>query len=140
MQTAVSKGWHLWAGDVSTAFLRGDKEEERNINTSGVEELRKKYGLQPDEILKLRKVAYGLVNAPRRWYERVIEDLLKLHWTPNPHDECVFMKFENDQLAGRLVSMSMISSSRAEERILREISKTSRTCTSGVNGRRVSSI
>lgn len=91
----------MWVGDVSTAFFRGDaKEEERNIYTTGVEELTKKFWLQLDELFKLRQAAYGFVNAPRRWYEGVRGDFLKVHWTPNPHDECVFTKFESNQFVG----------------------------------------
>ena len=65
-----------------------------------MEEVRKHYGLKPDKILKIREAAYGFVNAPRRWYERVREDLLKLGWTQNPHDECVIMKFGDAEITG----------------------------------------
>ena len=47
--------------------------------------------LKPGQVLKLRKATYGLMNAPRRWYERVEADLTRMGWRKCRQDSCVYM-------------------------------------------------
>ena len=43
---------------------------------------------------------YGLRNAPRAWYKRVRTDLESLGWRAHQLDQCVFLKYEGEQLIG----------------------------------------
>ena len=82
----------MYCGDVSTAFLRGSSEEaQRNLFVEGTPELREHMHLKPGQVLKLRKATYGLMNAPRRWYERVEADLTRMGWRKCRQDSCVYM-------------------------------------------------
>ena len=43
---------------------------------------------------------YGLRNAPRAWYKRVRKDLEALGWRCHQLDQCVFLKYDGEELVG----------------------------------------
>ena len=68
-------------GDVSTAFLQGDKEEQnRDVYLEPTVDLRERLNITKDFLLKLTGSVYGLRNAPRAWYKIVRKDLEALGW------------------------------------------------------------
>ena len=76
LQTACSHKFKLEVGDVSTAFLQGDKEEQnRDVYLEPTADLRTRLNIGKESILKLTGSVYGLRNAPRAWYQRVKKDL-----------------------------------------------------------------
>ena len=88
LQIAASRGWKIAAGDVQAAFLNG-LELKRSLwmhqPRCGIE------GLDPRQILKIRKGVFGLSESPRMWYDRLCQVMLGetfevvyalAHWIP----------------------------------------------------------
>ena len=50
--------------------------------------------------LKLTGSVYCLRNAPRTWYQRVKKDLEALGWRIHQLDQCVFLKYDGEELVG----------------------------------------
>ena len=101
LQLACSHKFKLEVGDVSTAFLQGDKKEQyRDVYLEPTADLRSRLGIDQQSILKLTGSVYGLRNAPRAWYKRVRTDLESLGWRAHQLDQCVFLKYEGEQLIG----------------------------------------
>eukprot|EP00253_Pinus_taeda_P015766 PITA_15766 len=73
---AAQNGWKVHQMDVKTAFLNGDLKE--NVFMSQPEG----FALNGHErkVCKLLKSLYGLKKAPRSWYEKLTEHLLKLNF------------------------------------------------------------
>ena len=92
--TAQMKGWVLESIDVTAAFLQGG-ELDRDI-----------YVIPPKEannegfLWKMKKAAYGLCDASRRWFVRVVEFLLSLGGKTMIGDECVIYFHKDGYLRG----------------------------------------
>jgi transposase InsO family protein len=75
--------------DVRTAFLNGDldvdiyMEQPEGYSTIARGEQRL--------VCKLQKALYGLKQAGRAWNEKMVDALLRLHFTPLDSDSCVFV-------------------------------------------------
>ena len=101
LQTACSHKFKLEVGDVSTAFLQGDKEEQnRDVYLEPTADLRTRLNIGKESILKLTGSVYGLRNAPRARYQRVKKDLEALGWRIHQLDQCVFVKYDGEELVG----------------------------------------
>ena len=101
LQLACSHTFKLEVGDVSTAFLQGDKnEQDRDVYLEPTADLRTRLGIDKNSVLKLTGSVYGLRNAPRAWYQRVRKDLESQGWRVHQLDQCVFLKYEGDVLIG----------------------------------------
>ena len=101
LQLACSHKFKLEVGDVSTAFLQGDKKEQsRDVYLEPTADLRTRLGIDTDFMLKWTVSVYGLRNAPRAWYRRVRTDLEALGWRVHQLDQCVFLSYEGDTLVG----------------------------------------
>ena len=73
---SASRGFRLRKGDVKTAFLSGDREEaRRDVYAEPPQEMRDKLQITREEVLKLETAVYGLHNAPRAWWKKVVRDL-----------------------------------------------------------------
>ena len=70
----------LISGDIKTAFLSGD-EDIRNIFISPRDDVRQMLNLDHETVLRLRKVVYGLVNAPKKWWDRLKTSLIEHGFT-----------------------------------------------------------
>lgn len=46
--------------------------------------------LKSQEVCKLEKSAYGLIDAPYIWFQTLYEELISLGFTSCPFDPCVF--------------------------------------------------
>ena len=63
-------------------------------------DLRQRLRIGKESILKLTGSVYGLRNAPRAWYKRVRKDLEALGWRCHQLDQCVFLKYDGEELVG----------------------------------------
>ena len=113
VQLAADHDYDVWAFDLKTAFLQGFhyNQEKDLVYWDPPEGFRKYYGLKDDEVCCAIKSIYGLDDAPRQWYEKLVAkliapvvDWLKFeadkggfgcirHWL----DPCLFMKHGNDK-------------------------------------------
>ena len=80
----AGKGWKIRSLDVKAAFLQG-KMIEREVFLHPPPEFRKK-----GKIWKLLKVVYGLYDASRAWYLKVVEVLTELGMTVGRLDKAMF--------------------------------------------------
>ncbi len=99
LTAAASLQLKVKAGDVSSAFLQTvDSLENEGLTVWAPPELAAFYGGDPREQLPLRvlKAFYGLVHAPRKWFETV-EATLKGHgWKQLIADRCLYVLKELD--------------------------------------------
>ena len=101
LQLNCSSKFKIEVGDVSTAFLQGDKkEQDRDVYLEPTADLRTRLGIDKDFILKLTGSVYGLRNAPRAWYKRVRTDLESLGWRVHQLDQCISLLYDNEELIG----------------------------------------
>jgi hypothetical protein len=70
----VAKGWKICSVDVKSAFLQGTNIE-REVFVKPPKEFKRKFG---KALRRLRKVLYGLKDAPRVCYVRVDQFLKSL--------------------------------------------------------------
>ena len=95
LSAAASMGLQMHKGDVRQAFLQGD-EEQNDILCEPVEELKKKLGLDRGQCVRLLKAVYGLVNAPRRWWERIRTDMKAAGWEELSTEACFWVLRDKD--------------------------------------------
>ena len=91
LQLIASKGWDLRSFDVKAAFLQGQPQEGRILGVEPVPELAKAMGLTNQEVRRLTKGAYGLIDAPYLWYQAFRSELLRLGFQQSPFDPCTFI-------------------------------------------------
>ena len=73
-QLAASKGWDLFHMDLKTAFLQGEaSDQSRDV----VCQLPPEAGYPPHIGARLKKAAYGMNDAPRRWWNILDKALRK---------------------------------------------------------------
>ena len=74
---------------MKTAFLFGDREEaRRDVYTEPPQEMmRDKLQITREQVLKLETAVYGLRNAPRAWWKRVVRDLTETGWVQHQLDQ-----------------------------------------------------
>jgi hypothetical protein len=104
------------SGDVTSAFLQTDSSlESEELNVWAPAELSTAYGAAPGTIIPLRvmQAFYGLVHAPRKWYERCVRTLKEHSWRQLQGDRCIFALYDPDNklvgLAGIHVDDFLIS-------------------------------
>ena len=52
--------------------------------------------VKTDEICRLKKSAYGLIDAPFLWFQTLNEELVKLGFEPAPFDPCLYVLRKSD--------------------------------------------
>ena len=95
LQLIASHAWKLQSFDIKAAFLQGQPQENRLIAVDPVSELREALNLSPNEITRLNKSAYGLIDAPYLWYCALVKELIRLGMEACPFDPCVFVLRED---------------------------------------------
>ena len=91
LQLIASKSWTLRSFDVKAAFLQGRPQSDRILGLEPVPELATKMNLRPDEICRLAKSAYGLIDAPFLWFQALKDQLLLLGFEQSPFCPCTFI-------------------------------------------------
>ena len=79
LAAASNRGFKLESGDVTSAFLQTvESLEDEELFVWAPSELAALFGAESGDetVLKLTKAFYGLVHAPRKWHESVVEALL----------------------------------------------------------------
>lgn len=91
LQLIASSGWTLKSFDIKAAFLQGKPQQNRVLGVEPVPEMIRMMQMKPNEVCKLEKGAYGLIDAPYLWYQAILEELLKIGFSQSPFDPCVFI-------------------------------------------------
>ena len=103
LQLIASKCWDLRSFDIKAAFLQGKPQPGRTLAIEPVPELAQALQLATNEICKLEKGAYGLIDAPYLWYVAITEELMSLGFEASPFDPCMFvLRNDRQQLSGVL--------------------------------------
>ena len=80
-------------GDVSGAFLQG-REFSRDVFIQPTPEIAKALELEPGEVARLTKAAYGLVEAPLEWYLTVSDYLQEIGYRRLLSDPCCWIYWD----------------------------------------------
>ena len=84
----------LWISDAAQAFLQGRQDaSERNgplFMQPPRDPILQEAGAYPAPLYQIEGNCYGLANAPRVWYNKVKEELLKAHFEMHSLDHCFF--------------------------------------------------
>ena len=91
LQLIASRSWDLRSFDIRAAFLQGKPQQGRVLGLEPVPELATKMNLKPEEICRLSKSAYGLIDAPYLWFQALREELLRLEFEQSPFCPCTFI-------------------------------------------------
>ena len=91
LQLIASKGWDLRSFDIRAAFLQGKPQPGRTLAIEPVPELAQALQLTTNQICKLEKGAYGLIDAPYLWYVAITDELKNLGFSQSPFDPCMFI-------------------------------------------------
>ena len=75
MQRVASHEYRLISSHIKIAFLSGD-EDVRNIFIAPLDDVRKMFNVDHETVLRLRKAVCGLVNAPKKWWDRLRKSLI----------------------------------------------------------------
>ena len=81
----ATKKWNLQTIDFTSAFLQGDRLE-REVYLKLPRDVCPK-----EQVWKLKKCIYGLNDAPRAWYNRIREALLRLGGRVSVYDSAFFL-------------------------------------------------
>ena len=103
-QVIASNLWTLMSFDIRAAFLQGSTQDDRVIAIEPVVELRQAMKLKQNEVCRLVKSAYGLIDAPYLWFKELDGVLQKLGFRPAPFDPCCYVLHhpQSQQLSGVL--------------------------------------
>ncbi len=93
---AANHGWHLRHVDLKTAFLQG---EEYDLNRDVVCQLPPESGLPWYMGARLKKPAYGMNDAPRRWWNRLDKSLTSYGLVPARADRCAYVLYEGSPIS-----------------------------------------
>ena len=91
---AATKQWEVKTTDVSSAFLQGD-QMDRDVYVKPPRE-----AAAPGKLWRLNKCLYGLKDASRKWYLRVLSKLKDLDFKKCAHDKGFFYVFKDGVLIG----------------------------------------
>jgi hypothetical protein len=91
---AAQEGWQVHHMDVKSAFLNGDLKEEVYVHqlagfiVAG----------QEGKVLRLRKVLYGLRQAPRAWNSKLDDTLKKMVFVQSEHEHVMYRRSHGDDI------------------------------------------
>ena len=101
-QFAANCHWDLYHMDLKTAFLQGEAyDETRDIMC----QIPSECGYPPHIGAKMKKSAYGLNDAPRRWWQVVDKALLSYGLVPTRADRCTYILY-GDKMSSKDTSLS----------------------------------
>jgi hypothetical protein len=88
---AAQKGWKIFQLDVKSAFLIGYLQEKIFVD----QPLGFVVGGEEEKVYLLKKVLYGLKLAPRAWYSRIDEHLLKHDFKKSLSESTLYIRNSN---------------------------------------------
>ena len=91
---AATNKWTIGTTDITAAFLQGD-QMDRDVFVRPPREAD-----MPGKLWKLNKCLYGLKDASRKWYMRVLSKLKDLKFTKCAHDKGLFYLIKDGVLIG----------------------------------------
>ena len=89
LATAMYLGWSCKAIDVEAAFLNADLEEDVYVEIPQGYDSGGSNG--EDNVYKLLKAVYGIVQAPRCWSKTFTKSLISKDFEPSKVDPCLFI-------------------------------------------------
>ena len=89
MNIAIQRGWSTRQVDFSNAFVQATLEEDVYIEVPEMFADENQNGKE-SVVLKLNKSLYGLVQAPRTWYQHLQKGLDKLEFKPSKCDQAMY--------------------------------------------------
>ena len=90
---AANNRWDLFHMDLKTAFLQGESyDDSRKV----ICELPKEAGHPWYMVAVMKKPAYGLNDAPRRWWNIIDEALRSYGCVPTRADRCTYVLYHDD--------------------------------------------
>ena len=90
IQAASSKGWNIFHMDLKTAFLQGKAyDQSRDI----ICQIPPEMGYPPHIGARMKKPAYGLNDAPRRWWNILDSALRSYGLVPTRADRCTYVYY-----------------------------------------------
>ena len=95
-QVIASMHWTLMSFDIKPAFLQGRTQENRVIAIEPVPEMVAAMDLKPNEVCRLVKSAYGLIDAPFLWFTELDKTLRSLNFIPSPFDPCLYLYYHDE--------------------------------------------
>ena len=87
-QMAASKSWNIFHNDLKTAFLQG---QSYGVDRDVVCQLPPEAGHPPEIAARLKKPAYGMNDAPRRWWNILDRALCSNGMVPMRADRCWYV-------------------------------------------------
>ena len=92
VQTAANNWWDLIHIDLKKAFLQGEAyDESRDL----ICQIPPEAGQPPWMAARMKKPAYGLNDAPRRWWNIVDKALRSYGLVPTRADRCTYVLYGN---------------------------------------------
>ena len=89
--------WDLFAGDIKTAFLNGDTvPEAEQVFGDPPSEVRDMLQMKPSDVLRIEKVIYGLLHAPRAWMQKLANVLDEQGWQRSRLEQCVWRLYDSE--------------------------------------------
>ena len=101
-QFAANCQWDLYHMDLKTAFLQGEAYDETR---DSICQIPSECGYPPHIGAKMKKSAYGLNDAPRRWWQAVDKALLSYGLVPTRADRCTYILY-GDKMSSKDASLS----------------------------------
>ena len=116
------KNYEIYSLDIKNAFLQGDKSE-RDVFMKPPPE----YSV-PGTLWRLRKSVYGMVEAARKWWDRISQRLTEIKCTQSKLDPCLFIiSDKSGKLTGLIVifvdDLKIAGSRELCEMMIRDIGK-----------------
>lgn len=103
LSQAACHQYPLRIGDIKTAFLQGKQSElDQDVFAMPPTEVRERLGMKDNEILRIAKAIYGLLNAPKQWNESLCSFLREDGWVQHTLDKCLFKRISGECVVGFL--------------------------------------
>ena len=102
----ASHQWQASAGDITAAFLNGDRLDRELYLAQPRTGLK---NLHPEQLLRITKSVFGLPDSPRKWWRKLKDDILGLtinirendyKFMQNPLDPCLFQLVQTTEAEG----------------------------------------
>ena len=91
---AATEGWDISTTDITSAFLQGS-QMDRDVYVKPPKEAN-----MPNKLWLLNKCLYGLKDASRKWYLKVVEKLKQLGFKTSCYDSGMFFLIKDGKLIG----------------------------------------